>query len=1076
MKLLNIITRILLGILFLCSVSASAQTSFRNLTFSILRNPEPGYYLVEPNASDSVGFVDNSGRSVTKTFVGIHSNVQVYNDKYLTHFASIANGDPFFLRRDRFLNVIDTLRPVNGYFVDFHEGKVWSDSSYIVLATENRVMDLSGVVTGGSPSATIIGAVIQERRFSDGALLFEWKSLDHIPVTDVTDDIKLTDNLIDYIHVNSVAKDTDGNLIVSCRHTDEVIKIRKSSGQVMWRLGGTSSKGNQFTIVNDTYNNYSGFSHQHSALRTKSGNILLFDNGNLRPVPNYARVVEYEVDTIAMTATRVWTWQPPLGVIASSQGSVQELDGGNILIGWGSGSDLYVAHEVRRDGTIEAEIKNESGSGLIPYRVSKMRLGLTGIRKSIATTGTHTFSDGDSTTHVRLSLMKATDTTSIVVERHHYAPHAINFVGEAVCGVLPLRWTLRIREPQNVNGSIVFDLGSIPAIQFPELAHLYHRPVEGQGAFTRLAGTYSDAQKTFTTAGLINGEYLVGYADCLEPSPVEPFHQAVEVSTTPKLTWSSAVAATSYDVQVSTSATFAPLLFSQTTANLDVVLPNVQESTTLFWRVRKRTAAVVGPWSAPFRFTVVMGIPQLLSPVMEDDTVAVLETSEFRWIPGIGVPKSRLQIIGVASKLVVLDTIVDQPVFIPGSRLRPNTFYAWSVRGWADNVNGRPSTSETFITAVAAPRLRGPGANVVGVPPIKTTFIWDSVAGATSYRLIIRKAGDTSVVAIHDVNEPTFVVRNLPSSTKLSWTVRGTNVYGSGPYATQSLFTTASSSNLPAPTTVSPRGGVTVDSTSISLAWSDVYGATLYDVQVSTSPTFTSDVTSRFDLYGTQTKLGPLRSATAYYWRVLGRSDFATGTWSDTAAFVTAAPQGKGLSPLLPLLGSVDVPVQGSVRYSTSRIYTSYRLELSKSPTFDPLVSTFTSDNGTCAYRDLERETTYFWRVRGSRDGKPSDVGTAAYFTTERKAVVSVNDETSNGSSVVVRREGSRVIVNAPSFANSLSSVQVFDLQGRLLAQSTANIDGLFVVDVPLLGVPRTLFLRVASDEGAICTSTFVWN
>ena len=151
MKLLNIITRILLGILFLWSFSASAQTSFRNLTFSILRNPEPGYYLVEPNASDSVGFVDNSGRSIGRKFIGIHSNVQVYNDTYLTHFVSTINGEPFFLRRDRFLNVIDTLRPVNGYFVDFHEGKVWSDSSYVVLATENRVMDLSGVFTGGSP-------------------------------------------------------------------------------------------------------------------------------------------------------------------------------------------------------------------------------------------------------------------------------------------------------------------------------------------------------------------------------------------------------------------------------------------------------------------------------------------------------------------------------------------------------------------------------------------------------------------------------------------------------------------------------------------------------------------------------------------------------------------------------------------------------------------------------------------------------------------------------------------------------------------------------------------------------------
>jgi len=117
-------------------------------------------------------------------------------------------------------------------------------------------MDLSGIVPGGSPSASIIGAVIQELKFSNGAVVFEWKSLDHIPVTETTDDIKLTDNLIDYIHVNSVSKDTDGNLIVSCRHLDEVIKIKKSTGEILWRLGGSASKNNQFTFVYDSFNNF----------------------------------------------------------------------------------------------------------------------------------------------------------------------------------------------------------------------------------------------------------------------------------------------------------------------------------------------------------------------------------------------------------------------------------------------------------------------------------------------------------------------------------------------------------------------------------------------------------------------------------------------------------------------------------------------------------------------------------------------------------------------------------------------------------------------------------------------------
>lgn len=1057
----------------LCTTCGFAQTPFRNLTFSVLRNPEPGYYLIEPNASDSIGFVDNAGRIACKTFVGGHANVQVYNNTYVTHLASSTSSEMYFVRRGRFLNLIDTLRPTPEYFVDFHEGKVWSDSTYLVLASENRVMDLSSVVAGGSPTATIIGAVIQERRFSDGRVVFEWKSLDHIPVSDATDDINLTDNLIDYIHVNSVWKDTDGNLLVSCRHTDEVIKVAKSTGEVLWRLGGSASKGNQFTFVNDTFNNFTGFSHQHSAIRTKSGNILLFDNGNLRPAPNYARAVEYLLDTIAKTATRVWSWQPELGVIATSQGSVQELEGGNILIGWGAGSDVYIAHEVRRDGTIEAEIKNESGSGMIPFRVSKMQLGMTGVRKRVATTGTHTFSADDSVTHVRLALTKATDTTSIVVERHHYAPHAVSFVGEGVCGVLPLRWTLRVREPQNVAGSIVFDLGAVSEITYPDLVHIYHRPVEGQGPFTRVTGTYSDAHKTFTAPSLTNGEYLIGYTECLDPSPIEPLNKAVEVSTTPRLTWTMSVATVSYDVQVSTSNSFATLLYSATTANLETTLPAIQESTTLYWRVRKNTASGSGAWSSTFQFTVVMGIPRLLSPVMEDDTVAVMPTAEFRWVPGVGSPKSRLQIVAVASGSVVIDTILDQPVFVPGSKLRANTWYRWSVRSWADNITGRASSTETFITAVAAPRLRGPGPNVIGIPPIKTTFIWDSVQGSTAYSIVVRRASDTSLVGTYESATTSVDVRNLPASTKLSWTCRASNRYGAGPYATPTFFTTAASSSLSAPRTLSPRGGMLVDTASVTLSWYEAPGATVYDLQYSTSASFASNVVELYDLYGSQVRVASLRAGTPYFWRVLGRSNFANGTWSDTAAFMTKAPPDKGLVPLSPLFGSVDVSTQGSVTYSTSSLYTSYRVELSKVPTFDSIVSTFVSTDGTCAYEDLERETTYFWRVRGMRQAGQPDVGAASYFTTLRNDVVSVTPSVDD-QPYRVWRDGAILRVQGSGADVEPFSVDVYDLQARCIARTRGS--GTYL-SMNLEKLPDQLFIVVVvtPEHGSQSVLPMIW-
>lgn len=1060
-------------LLLVYAAVAHAQVPFRNLTFTTLRNPEPGYYVIAPNASDSLGFLDNTGRSICKTFVGGHANVQVYDDTYITHLASVSSTEIVFVRRDKLGNVIDTLRPTDGFTLDFHEGKMWSDTTYLVLASEYRIMNLSGIVQGGSTSASVIGAVIQERRFSDGGLIFEWKSLDHIPITDATEDIKLSDNLIDYIHVNSVWKDEDDNLIISCRHTDEVIKIRKSTGEILWRLGGSASKGNQFTFIDDTYNNFTGFSHQHSAVRTNSGNILLFDNGNLRPLPNFARAVEYALDTVAMTATRVWSWQPAIGVIARSQGSVQELDGGNILIGWGSGSGTYVAHEVRKDGTIEAEIRNETGSDLIPYRVSKAQIGMTGVRKRVATTGTHSFESGDSNTHVRLSVTRASDTTSIVIERHHYAPHNITFASDAACGVLPLRWTVRVRETQNVAGSIIFDLGSISSISHPQFAQIYYRPVEGQGAFNRLAGTYAITQQTFTTNTLVSGEFMVSYADCIEPSPVQPVDGAVEVSTTPTLSWTAAVAAERYDVQVSASSSFNTILHAATTANLETVLPQLLEGSVLYWRVRRNDADGAGPWSAPSRFAVMMGVPRLMAPVMEDDTVAVLPSTEFRWIQGAGTTKSRLQIVAVGSSVAAVDTILDQSVFTPGSLLRPNTWYRWSVRGWADKVSGRSSSAATFITAVASPRLRGPGSNVSGVPPAKSTFMWDSVAGAVSYTVTVRNADNNSLVGVYESAVEKVDVRNLPASTALLWTCRGNSAYGSGPDAPSFRFTTAASSKLPPPLTVAPRGGAEVDSTLVVLQWSSVDGATFYDVQYSTSPVFTENVTSVFDLYDTQVRIGPLKSATAFHWRVLARSEFSVGTWSDTALFVTEAPPGQGLIPLTPTAGALDVPVQGSVTYTTSSMYSSYRVEFSKAPTFDPIVSTFVSTSGSCSYKDLDRETTYFWRVRGQRVGSLQDVGSTSHFTTLRKDIVSVGEQKPQHT-CRVWGDGSILHVEHSDETVALLTVDVFDVHGRCVHRSTSQSPRSSMI-LDHVSASQVLVVLVTTDRGYRTTVLLQW-
>jgi len=254
----------------------SAQVAFRDLDVSVLKNPAPGYYFIAPNSMDSISMLDHAGKNMFKRRVGPHANVLPYKGKWLTHFATIGNT-PVFIRRDVNLNPIDTLRTVNGVQTDFHECRIISDTSYIILGIREDTVDLSSI-PGGRPRAIVWNNVIQERTFS-GRTLVEWRSLDHIPVADAIDSVEVNTPVVDYIHINSVVIDRDGNYLISCRHTDEVIKVNRSTGAVMWRLGGSLSKGNQFQWLNDSTGGFRGFSHQHSAIRTARGTILLFDNG-----------------------------------------------------------------------------------------------------------------------------------------------------------------------------------------------------------------------------------------------------------------------------------------------------------------------------------------------------------------------------------------------------------------------------------------------------------------------------------------------------------------------------------------------------------------------------------------------------------------------------------------------------------------------------------------------------------------------------------------------------------------------------------------------------------------------------
>jgi len=1019
-----------------CSVErSSAQNAFRNLDVVVSGQAAPGYYLISQVSLDSFGLMDNAGRYQHATNVGRHGNTSAYKGKWISYYVE-STGKQVYVRRDVNLNVIDTMQVSAPYVTDFHEGRIVSDSSYYILGTELIEADMSTLVTGGKKNASVISGVIQERTFS-GKTLFTWRSIEHIPVTDACKGVDLAANTIDYIHINSIVEDVDRNILISCRHLSEVIKINRETGAIMWRLGGSESKNNQFRFLNDTTDGYVGFSYQHCAVPSASGTLLLFDNGNTKNSVK-SRAVEYQLDYADMTAKRVWEFVPKPDIYASTMGSVQELENGNILIGYGSGSNKVVAQEVSREGTIEVQINNPTNIGFSSYRVGKATFLMTGVYKSITSPSYVAFSNADSTTHVSVNLTLVDAPTSAVVQRYPYAPHSVTFSSQPVCGVLPTRWVVNFKENSNVDGSLEFNLGTCPGIEYPDFIRMYRRPTEGTGAFTRVNNAmYSASTKVLAVPGLVNGEYMIAYADCFAPQLISPTNLSVEVSSSPVIAWSTAIGEGEYKVEMALDETFSSIVSSYVTRRLDTTLSALSKSTTYYWRVRTTTVSGNGPWSVVHRFTTQIGIPQIVYPRNTSDTVSVLSSAEFSWTSAPGADAYRVRILRRDVAELIVDTIVATTTFLPSVQLIANTWYSWTVSSVKGTVTRGSSGTEAFLTALAAPGLEKPSYDAIDVATVKLGFLWTPISSALKYVVTIRK-GDGGATLFQDtVNTNTILVAMLPAATRLTWSCYAIGMYGRGESAPPMDFITASASSISQPVRLSPNSVASIDTLNVTFSWSAPSQAKSYDLQISSSGSFSWRDLVISDLKEPTYTIATLKPGWVYKWRAITYADNSVSGWSDTATFTTVPRSGSGLTPLLPMPGSVSVPLAGNFAYIASSAYTRYRLLVDTLPEFKTPIQ-FSSTSNTCKYDGLLPATTYFWKVVGSTSTGKDVEGATAFFVT--KDAITGIDEELDAQLFSATLVGNQIVIRSARQTSAKLSVGVYTLQGRLLYSGNVQV------------------------------------
>lgn len=241
----------------------------------------------------------------------------------LTYYSSLKRK--FYELRPDF-SLLDSFYCGNGYSTDEHELLHLLNGHTLLMCYDVQVVNMSQYVTGGDTAASVTGLVLQELDENKN-VIFQWRSWDHFLVTDAWHE-NLTAHEIDYVHCNAIDVDNDDNLLISSRHMDEITKINRTTGDIIWRFGG---KNNQFTVLNDSLQ----FNYQHAVRRISNGNITIYDNGVFR-FPPFSRAVEYSLDEQNKTAARVWEYRNTPSTFGMAMGYVQRLPGGNTLISWGS--------------------------------------------------------------------------------------------------------------------------------------------------------------------------------------------------------------------------------------------------------------------------------------------------------------------------------------------------------------------------------------------------------------------------------------------------------------------------------------------------------------------------------------------------------------------------------------------------------------------------------------------------------------------------------------------------------------------------------------------------------------------
>ena len=308
------------------------------------RSTAPGYIFLGPKmkvVQAGPMILDNRGQVVWFKPLDTHGvadvKVQRYHGKPVITWwrgrAPMGVGSGYYVIYDDRYREIARVRAGHGYTGDIHEFVITPNDTALFTIYHRVPVDLTPI--GGPKEGKIFDGIVQEVDIPTGKVLFEWHSWPEVgikeayakPVPNPKKGNKAPP--YDYVHLNSIDVEPNGNFLVSARNTRAVYEIDRKTKKILWRLGGKKS---DFKVGPGA-----SFAWQHDARRQPDGTITIFDNSAAPPVPpKVSRVLVLKVDERTKRATLVRSYKHPKRLLAPFEGSAQFLPNGNVFVDWGA--------------------------------------------------------------------------------------------------------------------------------------------------------------------------------------------------------------------------------------------------------------------------------------------------------------------------------------------------------------------------------------------------------------------------------------------------------------------------------------------------------------------------------------------------------------------------------------------------------------------------------------------------------------------------------------------------------------------------------------------------------------------